>query len=648
MDDVDLLPAAVERHVQGGPACSDFRGGAWRIREAARFEPAPPVPNLVPAIMARVREEAYLPAEAAELRRSSRSIRTKPRPAGTGAHGMRARTAMGLALAAGLVVGFVLTAGGLVQPRRTNTAALAQEIPHRLVGAAVNLDGYRATFDITELHWTRAVPKRTFLAEVAFRAPERFSVQVHDTTVYPSPAWPRNDLSLVTDGRTWRASGPDPCPQAELPACTRAAPVVRSVIDRAPFDAVSAMPTDIIVPMTVLAAADHLTVAGSGDVGGRASVAVEVAYQDAASLFQYLQFLGSWRPFFPEDRVVVWLDRGTWFPLRYEVFPLQGAERSAWAAQQGLPPEPPGGPVFSATVRSLSTALPPALLFAVRPGPDPQDEGFSDAAVGGARPTPWAPADTATLRPWRLGSFAPGPSRTYRQTILAYARGLTWLTVTHVTGWDQAQLFGVGPFAQPLAPPSGGGVAYYEPATGTELRRVALHTSAGEFLVVSNLPPATLLRVAGSLPVRGLPEPAAWRVHRSAGQVVEDGLSPAQAIGSVRFTPLVPSYLPAGYRAVAAQTIRTPATEGLTLAYLRPAAELDGVGLRLYEGAGHTLPPATGAGQVAVAVGGALGRWSPEPHLLEWVQGGVYYSLSGPGFELATMVQIARSLHPAA
>ena len=40
MDDVDLLPAEVERHVQDCPACSDFRAGAWRIREAARFEPA--------------------------------------------------------------------------------------------------------------------------------------------------------------------------------------------------------------------------------------------------------------------------------------------------------------------------------------------------------------------------------------------------------------------------------------------------------------------------------------------------------------------------------------------------------------------------------------------------------------------------------
>jgi hypothetical protein len=42
-----------------------------------------------------------------------------------------------------------------------------------------------------------------------------------------------------------------------------------------------------------------------------------------------------------------------------------------------------------------------------------------------------------------------------------------------------------------------------------------------------------------------------------------------------------------------------------------------------------------------------VGRWSPDDHLLEWVEGGVYRSLSGAAFDLTTIAQIAESLRPA-
>src|SRR5207237_7640828 len=125
---------------------------------------------------------------------------------------------------------------------------LAASIPRDLRRAAATLRGYTATFDLTELHWTRAVAGRTFVMRVGFRAPEDFSIQVHDTTDYPSVAWPRNDVSLVTDGAAWRASGPDPCPAAALPTCPSRGPTVREVVGRPPFDADTPAPTDLIVP----------------------------------------------------------------------------------------------------------------------------------------------------------------------------------------------------------------------------------------------------------------------------------------------------------------------------------------------------------------------------------------------------------------
>jgi hypothetical protein len=485
---------------------------------------------------------------------------------------------------------------------------------------------------------------RTFVADLAFLAPEAFRVKVRDTTDYPSKEWPRNDLLLVTDGRAWRSVGPDPCPQAALPACPRDDPVDHSVANRAPFDSRTPMPTDVIVPMTVLAASTRVEVISSGQVAGRDAVAVELDYQDASSLFDYLRFLGSWRPFFPRDRVVLWLDGETWFPLLYEVFPAPGAERSTWASQAGLPMEDPGSAVFTAEVRSISTERPADELFVPDLRPPLLDQGFREA---GGRPGTVQPERTAGLSLWRAGRFERTSARPHDMSITAYAKGLTWLTVTEVRGWTQPHLFGVGPFAEEerIGPD---GLGYYEPATTTEPRRLALHTAEGEVLIATNLPRATLISVAESLPVTGVPWPAGWRVHRGSNAVVKVGLDPEEAIAGLGFIVMVPSALPAGYQPVSATTVSTPTSEGITIVYRRPAAELGGAGLRLYQSTGESLPPPTGADEQVVRVGETTGRWSPESRTLDWVDDlGVYRSLSGPGFDLTTLLKVAASLRPA-
>ena len=635
MDERATLPSDVEEHRRTCPVCGAFDSGAWRIREMARFEVAPPVPDLVPAIMARVRDE-----EADRL-------------LGWGPPQNRVRgwidwavqrRATALAAATGVVLGLVLTSGGLVPIGRVNNAALASEIPHELVRAASGLSAYQATFDITESNWTKAVPHRTFVANLDFMAPESFRVRVKDTTHYPSSSWPSNDLALVTDGRNWEVTGPDPCPSVSLPACPTDGPVKRSIVDRPPFDARAAMPTDVIVPMTVLAASDKVVVDGPDTVAGRDAVAVELSYQDASPLFQYLTFLGSWRPFFPQDRVVVWLDRGTWFPLQYKVFPAPGRERSLWATQMGLPPESSDQPVFQATARSLSTSPPPPKAFAVRPGAEVVDEGFLDDPVpsrSGCRGGPIQLCDTGGLRPYRFGRFPSSQLRPYTQTVLAYARGLAWLTVTRVQNWDQPALFGIGPFPETVKIPGRGGTGYYLPATSSDPRRLALHTTKGEFLVATNLPRARLLQAAASLPVKGLPQPGEWQVRRWSGGVVEEGVAKAP-FGLER-----PAFLPSGYREVAVQTATSGKSTGVTIVYRRPAAELDGVGLVLYQASGQTLAPPDSPDEQSVMLGSNVGRWSPDDHLLEWMDGRVYRSLTGPAFDLATIVQVAQSLRGA-
>src|SRR5205823_5505535 len=105
----------------------------------------------------------------------------------------------GLAAAIGLLAGFLVTSG-IRSPSEPGNRALAEEIPHRLVAAAIGLEGYQATFDVTERDWARAVPVRTFVASLAFRAPEDLRVTVRDTTAYPAGDWIANDMSLVSNG----------------------------------------------------------------------------------------------------------------------------------------------------------------------------------------------------------------------------------------------------------------------------------------------------------------------------------------------------------------------------------------------------------------------------------------------------------------
>jgi hypothetical protein len=387
-----------------------------------------------------------------------------------------------------------------------------------------------------------------------------------------------------------------------------------------------------------------VAVVGPDTVGGRGAVVVQTTYQDAASLFQYLHFLGSWRPFFPQDRVDLWLDRDTWFPLRYEVFPVAGQERQLWATQMGLPAEPSSRAVFRATFRTLSTDAPAAADFVVDPGPEAVDEGFQDLPLPQSRPCgptpPIRPCSTGELRLYRYGRFLRSDLRPYSESVLAYSQGLAWLTVTRVNSWKQDALFGIGPFPERVRLERGKGVGYYEPASSTDPRRLAIHTSRGEFLLATSLPRADLLGMAASLPITGLAQPDAWLVHRWSGGVVEQGVARAS------FPLLAPSFLPPGYREVAMQTARSGPSTGVAFVYRKPAAEFDGVGLILYQATGQTLPPPDSPDEQAVAVGAATGRWSPEEHLLEWMDGDVYRSVSGPSFDLATLLKVAVSLHP--
>src|SRR5262245_45926310 len=356
--------AALEHHLESCAECRAFERGVYRLREAARFEVAPAVPDLVDEVMAAVGTEAT-PS-------GLRVVRPMHLP--------RRRVLSRLApVAAALLVGVLigsLVVGGPWQRSETGSALAAAEVADGISAAAVHLDAYQATFDIRERNLSPGVPERDLTMRVWFGAPERFRLDVADHTDYPTRTTP-TDLQLVVDGSRWYSTGPSACPTAE---CPRRESVVRN---RLPFSTDAPTPTDLVLPISTLADADRVTVLGRGTVLGRPAVEVEVPFERAQPLFPFLSMgLGDWRPFFPNDRVRIWLDERNWFPLKWSVYPAAGAERDAWALRFGLAEEPSLRPVFIVSARDVSTRTPPADVFRIPASATPRDQGARAVGLG--------------------------------------------------------------------------------------------------------------------------------------------------------------------------------------------------------------------------------------------------------------------------
>lgn len=590
----------VEAHVAGCQTCQAFAAGSERLRVLSRLEAAPGVPDLVPSIMARVaparRGRAWLPAAAAFV--------------------------------AGAVAGAVL-AGGL--PAAGPDTALATEVPDRIAGAAAHVTRYRATFRIMERNFHSDVPVRRMTARVAFAAPERFRAQIRDRTAYPSGAWPRNDLLLDVDRDRWTLRGPVTCPREALPACAPGGMEERGLTGREPFDGQAPLPTDIILPLRSLAGSERVRVAGNGEVLGRATVDVDLAYRDAAPLFAYLHEGGTWRPLFPLDRVRLSLDEETWFPLAFRVFPAPGRERAAWAVRNGLPNEPPERAVLDVTAEALDTRAGPP--HAVAPALGGRDLGFRDVPVDAAVPLP---AHTSGLGPYRAG-------RTGGTSVVSYARGLSWLKVSATRSWPGPEPFGLRPGpSEPLNLP-GGGRAAYQPATLASGRRVSIHAGGWDLVLESNLSRARLVAAAASVPVRGLPLPLDRRVRRLPGGAVRIGVG--ERVAAAAFDGLLmPRRLPAGYRIATIDLLETTSHTAVTVHAWRPGTELDGTGLVLHQSSTGDLPPPMDPGVLSVRVRGAIGRYAPDRGELEWIEGGAYRSLRSETLSLGELLAVARGL----
>jgi Putative zinc-finger len=592
----------IEAHLEGCPACRRIEADLRAVRRAVRVQPVPPVPDLTEAIMERVRADGP---------RTRRRDDTRS----------QLRTALIAAAAAALL--FIGVTTPFVE-REPADVASASEIVRKVKDAARALTSFRAAYTIVERNWHPDVPVRHFKAKVWFQAPERFRLQLRDLTAYPDPQrWPSNDADLIAGPRTWWMEEPFSCPVEALPDCAVAADrQQRSIVNRSPFDGTAELPTDIVVPLETISGAAGLDVVRDERVAGRAAHRVELTYRQAVPLVGALEPGGSWRPFHPQDKVELWVDKATSIPLRFRITASRLAERKRWA-ETNFVDDSPGQVVLDVEATSFGTQPPPSGRFEVPRSAAAINAGFTsrpfDALAAGR-----APAQTAGLPPYRAG-------RSGSSTVLSYADGLLWLKISY----DRRAATDAADPAIAEQVRLGAGYGYYRPADDSLRRRLDVFGRGVHVRLESDLSRDELKAVAESLPVRG---------HRVAlgGRGERIGAGALSNIGWAK----QPSRLAPGLNAAqptAAVLYRSHGDQTVVAYYRDPEAEYDGFGIRITQRTDGALPPSSES-FLPVEVDGVRARWSPERSELEWVDAGVYRAVRAPSYDLETVVAIARGL----
>ncbi|HZB02245.1 MAG TPA: hypothetical protein VE800_09080 [Actinomycetota bacterium] len=621
---------AAAAHAAGCSQCRAFADRSARVRSAVRIRPAEPVPDLVDGIMAAVAVERSRPA----------AIRTLDRARGRRAVAPRRRSRLlapaAAAAVVGLVGGSVLVGGPWQRPadRPIAAAALVREVRR----AAPSIDAFQGTYTIVERGFSSDVSVRRFEMRVAFRSSQRFRLDVTDHTDYPA-SWTPNDLTYIEHVPATYLAGPSGCPADLAPdVCPRTrATVVRST----EFSTSAPLPADVVLPLATFASPRGFRVVGGGTFDGRETVRVELTYERASPMFPFLRTGGSWRPFYGRDRVVLWLDRTSWQPVRWTVSPSAGPERRAWELRFGMPEEAPGATILDVRLESSSEEAPDASLFEI-PGSTPSAVGSLGAARDRLGYAPAAPAGTGGLDLVSV-VLPPEPARATPSSLLIYADGLDYLRVGERLDWSGPGPFGPLDADAEAVTLAGGGIAYYEPAGEGSGRRLALHTRSGDLYLESNLPREQLLEIAASIPVRTSPLPRAW-LERSSDEVEVERVPVRRALASAGLPASLSQRLPGGY--VIASAERSTIGErpaGLTF-FLRQL-EMDAAGepLALHLEPAGKLPPASPSSGSTVTLLAGEGRWTPGRSLLEWIDGETYHSLQGP-LPLSSLMEIANAV----
>ena len=625
--DGERIPArvagAVDAHLEGCADCRAFAERSSRLRTAVRIRPAERIPDLVDPIMAQV------------TRTSRPRVSRRRRDTGRS----RAAAPIAAALAVGIVAGSVVV-GGPWQDRDRRLSASATDVIRRVGVAARHVRAYHATLSIEERGLSPAVPSRTLEAELWFAAPGRYRLDVHDTTDYPTSDWTPTDLRYVEAGTAVRIKAPTGCPTNLPPSDCPPTQSVNS--DRWPYSAAAPVAANLVVPLDVLANPRGLTVERMGTVLGRDAVLVRTTFARAAPLFPFLGLGGTWRPFFPGDQVDLWVDAEDWSPLRWTVYPAEGAERDDWELIFGLLPEASDTPVLDVAVTDIDhDPVAPGRFAAANADPSIPVGQLPDR-IGFHPVTPTSTDElalTAAAVPRGAGRDAP-------QSLLTFSSGVTYLRVAERRHWNGPGLFGpVGEAAERIRLTDG--IAYYEPADEEYGRRVAIRTADRNLYLESNLPREDLLAVAASLPLAGRALPdlespgdaAAARTQRLT-------LEQAKARTSFEFD--LPQELPGDYVLASVERTVVGGVDSVALELRQRDSDLGAGPIRIHLEAAGVLPASVATDHETVRIGGLDARWTPSQGRLEWIAGGVYRSIDGPDAGREILAAIASSVEAAA
>jgi hypothetical protein len=592
---------AVDTHVAACEACRSFADGSARVRTAVRIRPAEAVPDLTDQIMARVAGSAA-PAAFATLR---------------GRPPRRARRSLPLVAAAlaGVLVGSAVVGGPWASRSRT---ASASEVVRAIRRAAPSIDAFQGSFQITERGLAPDVPARQLSMDVAFLAPQRFRLDVRDTTSYPSDAWTPTNIDYVEDMPATYLSGPTGCPSSLPPADC---PPTRETVTRSTtYSAAAPLPADLIAPIATFGTADGVQIQGNETIDGHETVRAAMSFARAAPLFSFLRLGGTWRPFFSGDLVTVWLDATGWYPVRIEVTPTPDPERRAWEMRFGLPREPLDEPILRVEIASVSTTGPDPSVFAI-----PHLGSTRVAPADAARVLGYAPVTPSSPGPLSLASVVAPRSDGSPSSVLVYADGLDYLRIGEDPSWPGGGPFGsIGADAQRIAVP-GVGSALYAPAADGVDRRLAIHAPNTDLYLESNLPREELLAISSSLNVRAGPLPRAWRVRRS-GALTIHRVSPDAALAGLGLTTAL-SALPPGYVAAAAtRTLERGTVIATGVTFRRLDTETAGSPITLQQGkAAFSSSP----DQVRVQIGVRTATYVPSGSVVTWADHGRSWSVQG-------------------
>ena len=530
---------------------------------------------------------------------------------------------------AGLVVGSLVVGGPWHAHPRT---AWASEIELGVRGAAPSVEAFQGSYTITERGLAPDVPERTLSMDVAFLAPQRFRLDVHDDTVYPSNAWTPTNLTYVENMPATYLSGPTGCIGTLQPVdCSST-----TTITKARYSAAAPVPADLVVPLATLGSVDGVQVLGEENVDGHDTVRVQMPFSRAGPLFPFLQLGGTWRPFFADDVVTVWLDTTGWYPVRSDITPSTDPARRDWEMRFGLSRESADTPILDVSLGSVADTPPDPSVFRIqgRKVVPPSDV----ASVFGY--TPAAPAEPAPLS--LVAAIAPPSGPTAPTSVLLYADGLDYLRVAEDPRWSGPGPFGpIGLDAEQVTL-SHVGPALYEPAGEGLGRRLSIHTPTTDLFIESNLSRDELFSIASTLDVRAAPMPARWRVAH-AGDLMLTRVDPTDALHEMGLDTATVA-LPAGYLpASATRSIDQGTHVGMTVTFRQPDSDAVGPPVLLHTGTIQDAAADTAPDPQRVSIGTTIGRYSPSASELTWTQAGRAWSVQGD-LDLAQLVAVASSV----